>query len=163
MNSQTLVKKLVRGLVFAIPAPLILAFLSLALLGDTVVISGSDATGALSKLMTLLGTGAGIASYILGLVLFLAVYVIAGSSADESDDDDYSGQAGAEEGVVKWFNVNKGFGFITRDQGDDIFVHFRSIRGKGRRSLRQGQRVRFDVSEGDKGLQADNVTVIREA
>jgi CspA family cold shock protein len=58
--------------------------------------------------------------------------------------------------------VNKGFGFITTEAGEDIFVHFRSIRGRGRRSLRQGQKVRFDISNGEKGLQADNVSVIGE-
>ncbi|UZW76826.1 cold shock domain-containing protein [Alkalimarinus sediminis] len=57
--------------------------------------------------------------------------------------------------------MNKGFGFITRDAGDDVFVHFRSIRGHGRRSLRQGQQVRFNVTQGDKGLQAENVSVVR--
>lgn len=62
-----------------------------------------------------------------------------------------------EGGNVKWFNVDKGFGFITRDSGDDVFVHFRSIRGKGHRTLRDGQRVEFVVSEGEKGLQADDV------
>lgn len=62
-----------------------------------------------------------------------------------------------ESGSVKWFNANKGFGFITRDSGDDVFVHFRSIRGKGHRVLHDGQRVEFAVSEGDKGLQADDV------
>ena len=64
-----------------------------------------------------------------------------------------------ELGTVKWFNANKGFGFITRDSGDDVFVHFRSIRGKGHRVLRDGQRVDFMVSEGDKGLQAEDVAV----
>jgi CspA family cold shock protein len=72
------------------------------------------------------------------------------SSAMASDGD-------REKGNVKWFNANKGFGFITRDSGDDIFVHFRSIRGEGHRVLRDGQRVEFSVSEGDKGLQADDV------
>lgn len=64
-----------------------------------------------------------------------------------------------ESGQVKWFNANKGFGFITRDNGEDIFVHFRSIRGKGRRVLRDGQRVEFAVTESDKGLQAEDVAV----
>ena len=62
-----------------------------------------------------------------------------------------------EEGQVKWFNASKGFGFITRDTGEDIFVHFRSIRGDGHRVLKDGQRVEFSVSMGDKGLQADDV------
>lgn len=72
------------------------------------------------------------------------------SSTTTSDGD-------REKGNVKWFNANKGFGFITRDSGDDIFVHFRSIRGEGHRVLRDGQRVEYSVSEGDKGLQADDV------
>lgn len=62
-----------------------------------------------------------------------------------------------EEGEVKWFNVSKGFGFITRDSGEEIFVHFRSILGEGRRSLRDGQRVSFVVADSDKGLQAEEV------
>lgn len=74
---------------------------------------------------------------------------------DTSDDDD------REDGTVKWFNVTKGFGFITRDQGDDVFVHFRSIRGTGHRSLSEGQRVKFDVVQSEKGLQAEDVSVVR--
>lgn len=65
-----------------------------------------------------------------------------------------------EAGQVKWFNASKGFGFITRDSGEDIFVHFRSIRGEGHRVLKDGQRVEFSVSVGDKGLQADDVMAI---
>ena len=64
-----------------------------------------------------------------------------------------------EQGTVKWFNVTKGFGFITRDSGDDVFVHYRSVRGNGRRTLKEGQRVLFSVVEGDKGLQAEDVSV----
>jgi cold shock protein len=62
-----------------------------------------------------------------------------------------------EEGQVKWFNVSKGFGFITRDNGEEIFVHFRSILGEGRRGLKDGQRVSFVVADSDKGLQAEEV------
>lgn len=65
-----------------------------------------------------------------------------------------------ETGQVKWFNAAKGFGFITRDSGDDVFVHFRAIRGEGHRILRDGQRVEFSVSESDKGPQADDVTIL---
>jgi CspA family cold shock protein len=65
-----------------------------------------------------------------------------------------------EQGSVKWFNSSKGYGFITREQGDDVFVHYRSISGKGHRSLYEAQIVEFSVSEGDKGLQADEVVVI---
>jgi len=69
-------------------------------------------------------------------------------------------RAGAEQGSVKWFNSSKGYGFITRDKGDDVFVHYRSISGKGHRSLYEGQVVEFTVSNGHKGLQADDVVII---
>ncbi len=62
-----------------------------------------------------------------------------------------------ETGTVKWFNTSKGFGFISRDSGDDIFVHFRAIRGEGHRVLVEGQRVEFAVMQRDKGLQAEDV------
>jgi CspA family cold shock protein len=68
-----------------------------------------------------------------------------------------SSSAKREEGEVKWFNVTKGFGFISRENGEEIFVHFRSIRGEGRRSLRDGQRVTFVVTDSDKGPQAEDV------
>ena len=64
-----------------------------------------------------------------------------------------------EQGTVKWFNNTKGFGFITRDQGSDIFVHYRAIRGKGHRTLIEGQRVEFVIAQKDKGLQAEDVVV----
>ncbi|STY93855.1 cold shock domain-containing protein [Moraxella bovis] len=63
-----------------------------------------------------------------------------------------------EQGQVKWFNNAKGFGFIQRATGEDVFVHFRSIVGDGYRSLREGEMVEFVVTEGDKGLQAEEVT-----
>ncbi len=66
-----------------------------------------------------------------------------------------------EQGRVKWFNTSKGFGFITRDNGEDVFVHFRAIRGEGHRSLRDGQPVEFDISQGDKGLQANDVVAVQ--
>lgn len=62
-----------------------------------------------------------------------------------------------EQGVVKWFNDTKGFGFIQRNSGDDVFVHFRAIQGDGHRSLRDGQRVEFTVVQGQKGFQAEEV------
>lgn len=67
------------------------------------------------------------------------------------------GHSQRETGKVKWFNTAKGYGFITRDSGDDVFVHFRAIRGTGHRSLRDGQRVEFFVSQAEKGPQADDV------
>ena len=60
-------------------------------------------------------------------------------------------------GTVKWFNDSKGFGFISRDDGPDVFVHFRTIQGSGFRSLAEGQKVSFKVVQGQKGLQADEV------
>ncbi len=62
------------------------------------------------------------------------------------------------QGTVKWFNAEKGFGFITRDDGDDVFVHHTAIIGEGYRSLDEGQQVSFEVTQGKKGLQASNVT-----
>lgn len=62
-----------------------------------------------------------------------------------------------EEGSVKWFNAAKGYGFIRRDSGDDVFVHFSAIQGDGFRSLDEGERVSFEVRTGPKGLQAVNV------
>ncbi len=63
-----------------------------------------------------------------------------------------------EKGVVKWFNNSKGYGFITREQGEDVFVHYRSIQGDGFRSLVEGQKVSFSVTKGDKGWQAEDVS-----
>ena len=62
-----------------------------------------------------------------------------------------------EQGVVKWFNDTKGFGFIQRNGGDDVFVHLRATQGDGHRSLRDGQRVEFSVVKGQKGFQAEEV------
>ena len=61
------------------------------------------------------------------------------------------------EGTVKWFNDNKGFGFITPEDGDDVFVHHTSIEGEGFKSLAEGDKVQFEVTQGPKGPQASNV------
>ena len=61
------------------------------------------------------------------------------------------------QGKVKWFNAQKGWGFITTDEGQDVFVHYSAIGGDGFRTLQQGDRVQFEVAEGDKGLQASKV------
>ena len=65
-----------------------------------------------------------------------------------------------EKGKVKWFNNSKGFGFIEREEGDDVFVHFKAIAGDGYKSLDEGDEVEFEIEEGPKGLQASNVTKI---
>ncbi|MCF7849505.1 MAG: cold-shock protein [Kiritimatiellales bacterium] len=63
-------------------------------------------------------------------------------------------------GTVKWFNDEKGFGFIEQEGGADVFVHFSAINTTGRRSLQEGQKVTFEVVDGQKGLQAENVSIV---
>ena len=94
----------------------------------------------------------------MSLFITILIAVFLTTAASVSGSSAYT-DMNRETGNVKWFNANKGFGFITRDNGDDIFVHFRSIRGEGHRVLRDGQRVEFSVSEGEKGLQAEDVAV----
>ena len=65
--------------------------------------------------------------------------------------------ANRETGTVKWFDNAKGYGFIQRPQGEDVFVHYRAIRGEGYRTLQEGQAVNFNVVQGQKGLQAEDV------
>jgi CspA family cold shock protein len=76
------------------------------------------------------------------------------------DKEVHKVMAERETGTVKWFNATKGYGFITRDSGGDVFVHYSAIQSKGYRSLEEGQRVEFDVVEGKKGLQAQEVSVV---
>ncbi|MDD2493852.1 MAG: cold-shock protein [Tissierellia bacterium] len=64
------------------------------------------------------------------------------------------------KGTVKWFNSEKGFGFISREDGDDVFVHFSAIQGDGFKTLEEGQKVSFDITSGNRGDQAANVTRI---
>ena len=108
-------------------------------------------------------------------VAFIAVFVsttvassgsstVTKSSASVTADDelyDDDNAEGREVGTVKFFNVKEGWGFITRSDGDDVFVHFRNIRGRGHRSLNEGQQVTFSVGTTDKGLQAEDVAVMR--
>ena len=65
-----------------------------------------------------------------------------------------------ETGTVKWFNPGRGYGFIERDEAEDVFVHHSNIRGEDHRSLEEGQRVEFTVTQGEKGLQAEDVIVL---
>ena len=68
--------------------------------------------------------------------------------------------ADRETGTVKWFDNSKGYGFIQRAAGEDVFVHFRAIQGEGYRTLNEGQRVEFSVVQGQKGLQAEDVASV---
>ncbi len=88
------------------------------------------------------------------VLMHLAVSFYRSSPTAVSHNYDMSNR---DTGTVKWFNTSKGFGFISRDSGDDIFVHFRAIRGEGHRVLVEGQRVEFSVMNRDKGLQAEDV------
>ncbi|MGW2376238.1 cold-shock protein [Kitasatospora sp. NPDC001683] len=67
-----------------------------------------------------------------------------------------------QNGTVKWFNDEKGYGFITPEAGPDLFVHFRAIEGSGFKSLVEGQKVTFEVTQGQKGMQADKVRLVTE-
>ncbi len=84
------------------------------------------------------------------------------SSANTAKSNTSTGGA-RETGTVKWFNVSKGYGFVTCNNGEDVFVHFRSIRGEGRRTLSEGQEVEFTLAEGDKGPQAEDVEALSKA
>jgi CspA family cold shock protein len=102
------------------------------------------------------GTTPQISLLLLFIATSFASQLIGGGSS--SDGDSSYSLSDRETGTVKWFNVRKGYGFITRDAGDDVFVHFRNIEGSGRRAIEEGQRVSFVVTTGDKGLQADEVS-----
>ncbi|MED7667103.1 cold-shock protein [Pseudomonas moraviensis subsp. stanleyae] len=95
-----------------------------------------------------------LAIALVAVLLHLAVSFYKSSPAAAPTSYDMSNR---DTGTVKWFNTSKGFGFISRDSGDDIFVHFRAIRGEGHRVLVEGQRVEFSVMNRDKGLQAEDV------
>lgn len=97
---------------------------------------------------------AALAAALAAVALHLAVSFYRSSPSTAAQSHDMTNR---DTGTVKWFNTSKGFGFISRDSGDDIFVHFRAIRGEGHRVLVEGQRVEFSVMNRDKGLQAEDV------
>lgn len=141
----------------------------------SIVLSAIAAVAIPSVLSQVTGAEIQLSAVVLGVtfVIVLAATLIAamGQSASTpqrassrstvEDDEEELENDDREEGTVKWFNVSKGFGFITRSNGDDVFVHFRNIRGRGHRSLTEGQRVRFNVHQSDKGLQAEDVSILR--
>lgn len=172
MQNQ-LVKKAVVCLLFAVPTPALVALL-FAMAGGSQILSFTDAAlraSESSPLAVFFQQAGAVSAYLVAVlavfaVLFANVTLLAkgrlvrrnggGGTLVEEDVDD-----GREKGIVKWFNVKKGFGFVTRENGDDVFVHFRSIRGNGHRSLSEGQHVKFTVTNGQKGLQAEDVSVLR--
>lgn len=158
-----LIRKIVVALVSAIVVSLVVVGLMVAMLspltiaGESLTLSGAlQAPGMLVFALTV--------ALVVGISQVLVAPLLAGrrrrlrggGTIVESDVED-----GRERGVVKWFNVKKGFGFITWDEGEDVFVHFRSIRGEGHRSLTEGQRVKFAVVRGQKGPQAEDVSAVR--
>ncbi len=153
MNRKVLLRCSLISLLLAAPAPLLIAlFASLA---------DGALTGAFEEALTLDGVeriyvASAVAVFLILLVATIAVHSLTPQLVNlaEIENDD------REMGEVKWFNVNKGYGFITRDNGEDVFVHFRAIRGKGHRTLAEGQKVRYHVINNERGLQADDVTVI---
>lgn len=140
------------ALLVALPAPVILA--------AALVLSGVGGDVTVAELTNTRVSGAEWGAFAAVLVVVCVLATLAQYMAQplmgQAEKDD------REEGIVKWFNVSKGFGFITRDNQEDVFVHFRSIRGRGHRSLQEGQRVKFGVVESTKGLQAEDVTVVRQ-
>lgn len=160
-----MIRKILVSLVLALIAPFILKLALNKVLAGIVLTSGSTLGESLSTLPNI----SPVAIYTIVALIFFAIAFASALAVPahrrrsrssgtvvESDVDD-----GRERGMVKWFNVKKGFGFITWDDGEDVFVHFRSIRGQGHRSLTEGQRVKFMVVRGQKGPQAEDVSVVR--
>lgn len=152
MNARMFFIRAGVALLVALPAPVILA--------AALVLSGIGAEVTVAELTNARVSGAEWGAFAAVLVVVAVLATLAQYMAQplmgQAEKDD------REEGIVKWFNVSKGFGFITRDNQEDVFVHFRSIRGRGHRSLQEGQRVKFGVVESTKGLQAEDVTVVRQ-
>ncbi|AHK16433.1 MAG: cold shock domain-containing protein [Thalassolituus sp.] len=161
---KLLVRKIIVALVFAIVSPFVVAAL-LSGMTEGLTLANGELLNS-DNLTTVVGMTDLL--IVIGVLTFLislgSAFLVpsrrrrqrSSGTIVESDVED-----GRERGVVKWFNVKKGFGFITWDEGEDVFVHFRSIRGQGHRSLTEGQRVKFSVVRGQKGPQAEDVSAVR--
>lgn len=135
------------SLLVALPAPIIFAGFIQFMSPDTIdAIKNIQASDSMVSVYL-------AAVFTAALLSFISTYVLSVVAPHDYVDD-------REEGVVKWFNVSKGFGFITRENGEDVFVHFRSIQGRGHRSLQEGQHVKFSLVDSSKGLQAEEVSVV---
>lgn len=140
MTLSILIRSILISFLVAVPAPFVIEWLS-----KSVEVNNNISVFFAIYVLAFVGC----------VVMGLSGQRSAPSTQPESSKDE------RELGTVKWFNVAKGFGFITRSTGEDVFVHYRSIRGSGRRALSEGQQVKFTVSEGEKGLQADDVSAVR--
>lgn len=162
MSTSNLPKKLLVSVVLALPLPYVFILLQQkfampdsATPGTAFYVSACLILVAYALLVQQLSVGSSGARTATG-----AKTSERAEPVDRDQGADDTGPEGVESGTVKWFNVNKGYGFVTTSNGEDVFVHFRSIRGRGRRSLRQGQSVRFDLVDGEKGRQAENVSTL---
>jgi len=167
MKNISVLRCLVVGVCIGLPLASLLFFIQTPAVGETDKVEAVlKALGDELGLQTYIQYASALilSGFLSGLLIAKARTATGGSTARSGSRSDAQTEAPIssgprEKGQVKWFNKIKGFGFITRDQGDDIFVHFRSIRGQGRRFLREGQEVEFSVVENDKGLQAEDVEV----
>ncbi len=153
MNRKVTLRCTLISLLLALPAPLL------------IVMFLSFTEGALTRQLLNLLEVEGLTTSYLSVVVAVFLLLLAATFTLQAFSPRFTALAEAENddreiGEVKWFNVNKGYGFIKRESGEDIFVHFRAIRGRGHRTLAEGQKVRYYVIESDRGLQADDVTVI---
>lgn len=151
MLNNTLIRNLLVSLLVALLAPVLLPIL-LAIPGFALDVSATIKVYLLTFALIFLATT-------LNELLRAKARQINYDSA-YADNEDHDNDENREEGLVKWFNINKGYGFIIRDSGGEVFVHFRSIRGTGHRTLREGQRVKFSSVDGEKGLQAEDVSIL---
>ncbi len=131
---------------------------------STILVSLGIIVGViLTKYVTPVNTALMVAGGLLALAIVInLIKGMAGRSSgrtrNKSKATSNNSKPGKTPGTVKWFNYKKGFGFIEQENGEDVFVHHRSIIGTGRKSLREGQKVLMDIVDGDKGLQAENVS-----
>ncbi len=95
------------------------------------------------------------------IVISIIFSLLKGRSSGAKVSSAVNTEPGSLEGTVKWFNKDKGFGFITQNDGGDVFVHYNDINGSGRKVLREGQQVTMDVVDGEKGPQAKNVSKLQ--
>ncbi len=145
MTLSIVIRSIVTGLLVAVPAPFIVS----ALQGFAGIGVAAYLAASMSAVLGCLVLG------------YFSATSLENPTVATNGDARSGGQLeGREVGTVKWFNVSKGFGFITRASGEDVFVHYRSIRSGGRRTLSDGQQVEFVVTKGDKGLQAEEVSVV---